>query len=1167
MVVRTQRLGWGLSIIAGLALPLLQPASADNGQQVQTTAPFTLLDNVERDWVNLNPPPVRPMAITADQYDMYALNTHASRVLHFDFRNPSSQPTQVFHTPRSPVAIGLWTAPGSGQGLERLVVACRDTWALVILDRATGETVGLLELRDPSNGRILAEPGDLLIDQTTNTAFVSCSSADAVAEVDLSTLTVVRVFHLAAKHPLFLCFDQSKDVLVAPMLSGNNSGARKGSTFAQDGPGVVDIPKQSLSGVLPDDDLFRIVRAGGVVQSVTTNVGTTLFACGVNPATNALWQLNTEANNKDPNKQTVASIQGTFVQNRLSISPYVVAGQARTTPSKIVDLDLAATGSFNSAHTVGQPFGLSFTSTGYAFVTGLLTSNVMLLDSAGNYVDQFNLSAGAIPRATLYSPTYNLVFVYCWGTNKIEAHSVVFGFPTFITLDLGLDPTPTLVKQGRAVFYDASHSMHNNLSCASCHIDGRTDMVVWNLSKPDDDKGPLVTQTLDGINRTVPFHWRGEQQNGLIDFNPAFVDLLGAPAQLSSAEFAKFEAFVLSLEAPPNPFESENRELDNTLQRKALFANSVAGRATVGQSLFISNTISADHSCERCHNFPTGTNNDVVACSVLDPLPRRKFLKVAPFLELWRKEQDTNPAGAGIGYVNVTLPPLIPGDPNQVIQYPLIGASVLHPGTAVGVEHFITNFSFPAQDQADVTQFVHQWDQGIAPATYRATLLTLATANTSVPVLNYFNQQAVWRNCDLVLYGKFTDSLGVMRDMRWTFDRTIPPTGAFRAEDTAQPNQPVSFFITQVLAGQARLVALGVPVGVGEGFGVDFDRDGLFNVQDTVPPAPPLVALSPDNPDSDGDGFPDGYEVLNSGDPRNPAITPSVSPTPTIVRAETKFITTRTARLNVETSEPCTITVSYSTGGANKAKSTSIFAKTHTILLDDLAFSIPMNSPPTPDTYMPVNGTIAAANIVGNVSTSVALPDMPSFNQSLGGPTPVPVPRIWTRLSTDDPRTIVVTALPFTAVSKNTTTGVLNATAQFRLDQRLTGSTPTDTNLVVVSRVFVDGQLWNNFLPGATSFMVSSFTITPPGTPPPPATTFPLPGSFLVSATGATNATLLVPFTVQGIPTTGTHTVSINVEAIGVQATAPPNLALLEVNHWTMPSTTAANRAPSIPFP
>jgi hypothetical protein len=58
-----------------------------------------------------------------------------------------------------------------------------------------------------------------------------------------------------------------------------------------------------------------------------------------------------------------------------------------------------------------------------------------------------------------------------------------------------------------------------------------------------------------------------------------------------------------------------------------------------------------------------------------------------------------------------------------------------------------------------------------------------------------------------------------------------------------------------------------------------------------------------------------------------------------------------------------------------------------------------------------------------------------------------------------------------------------------------------------------------------------------------------------------------VPFTVQGIPTTGTHTVSINVEAIGVQATAPPNLALLEVNHWTMPSTTAANRAPSIPFP
>jgi hypothetical protein len=262
--------------------------------------------------------------------------------------------------------------------------------------------------------------------------------------------------------------------------------------------------------------------------------------------------------------------------------------------------------------------------------------------------------------------------------------------------------------------------------------------------------------------------------------------------------------------------------------------------------------------------------------------------------------------------------------------------------------------------------------------------------------------------------------------------------------------------------------------------------------------------------------------------------------------------------VNVETSEPCTITVSYTTGGASKAKSTAVFAKTHTILLDDLAFSIPLNSPPTPDTYMPVNGTIAAVNIAGSISTPFGLTDMPSFNQSLGGPPVVPTPKIWTRLSADDPRTIALTASPLTGITKTATT--LSATAPFQLNQRLTGSTPTDTNLVVILRVFVDGQLWTNVVPGANSFVVQSFSS-------PSGSGFP-PGPFLVSSPVATGASVSVPFTVQGLPTTGTnHKVSINVEAIGVQTAAPPNLAVSDVNHWTMPSTAAASRALSTSFP
>lgn len=186
------------------------------------TQPFDVVDNVEGDYVNLNAPAVRPMVLVpGGAFHLYAVNTHASRVLHFD--NGTGLPSQVFHTPKSPVSIALWNDPNAAGLPERLVVACRDTYAIVILDRATGEVLQLLELRD-SIGRILGEPGDLIVDQTTNRAFVSCQASDAVAEIDLTAPGVVRVFKIPSKNPLFMSFDANKDVLVAPLLSGNKIG-------------------------------------------------------------------------------------------------------------------------------------------------------------------------------------------------------------------------------------------------------------------------------------------------------------------------------------------------------------------------------------------------------------------------------------------------------------------------------------------------------------------------------------------------------------------------------------------------------------------------------------------------------------------------------------------------------------------------------------------------------------------------------------------------------------------------------------------------------------------------------------------------------------------------------------------------------------------------------
>ena len=66
------------------------------------------------------------------------------------------------------------------------------------------------------------------------------------------------------------------------------------------------------------------------------------------------------------------------------------------------------------------------------------------------------------------------------------------------------------------------------MACAACHIDGINDGVSWDLGDRGGKlevvrdrsntqftmhpmKGPMFTQTLQGMNGTDPHHWRGDR--------------------------------------------------------------------------------------------------------------------------------------------------------------------------------------------------------------------------------------------------------------------------------------------------------------------------------------------------------------------------------------------------------------------------------------------------------------------------------------------------------------------------------------------------------------------------------------------------------------------------------------------------------------------------------
>ena len=253
--------------------------------------------------------------------------------------------------------------------------------------------------------------------------------------------------------------------------------------------------------------------------------------------------------------------------------------------------------------------------------------------------------------------------------------------------------------------------------------------------------------------------------------------------------------------------------------------------------------------------------------------------------------------------------------------------------------------------------------------------------------------------------------------MRWWFDRRV---NAFVAEDPAQPNQPLSFFTSQASAGRASVTAVGLPVGTGEGFGIDFDRDDLKNKADTVA----ANGTNPDVADSDGDTWLDGHELNNGGNPSNPSVISNDTRPPRVLRAVTQFVTGRVARINVETNEPCVIQASYSFGGGPiQSKTTEVPSKTHTLLLNDLLPS----SGGAP--WMTYSGTLTAIDLGSQTSTPQSLPNMPAFNQGLGGPLP-----ITTRNFTDLQTTVVVGNLSATSTLVG---GVRTINASLRVDQKV----------------------------------------------------------------------------------------------------------------------------------
>lgn len=267
------------------------------------------------------------------------------------------------------------------------------------------------------------------------------------------------------------------------------------------------------------------------------------------------------------------------------------------------------------------------------------------------------------------------LFIYNRVENSVTVVDPVPVTPVVLsTFPLRGQVEPAYVITGRKFLYSSRLSgtgvpgVGGNVSCASCHLDGNTDFLAWNLSDggaipapgtpnalpgalgPNPGiKGQLVTQPLRGlVNFEVmdaatqdlffsnrPYHWRGDK-GFLEQFNAAFVNLMGAPNRSLTAptpafneglplpEMAQYRNFVFSMHYPPNPDQPFDRVYSGTLGN---VNDAVSGSgAQLGFKAFHitpsdgfgvnplffdedGNPLPIVLACEHCHNQPEGSNN------------------------------------------------------------------------------------------------------------------------------------------------------------------------------------------------------------------------------------------------------------------------------------------------------------------------------------------------------------------------------------------------------------------------------------------------------------------------------------------------------------------------------------------------------------------------------
>ncbi|MBX7106032.1 MAG: beta-propeller fold lactonase family protein [Gemmataceae bacterium] len=155
------------------------------------------------------------------------------------------------------------------------------------------------------------------------------------------------------------------------------------------------------------------------------------------------------------------------------------------------------------------------------------------------------------------------------------------------TIDVGGPAEPTLVRRGEAIFHDATRSLDQWYSCATCHFEGGTNSVAMDTRNDGRFGNYKVVLSLHNLTKTGPWTWHGWQKNLDESIEKSLVDSMLGPKPTPD-DVKALVAYLATLTPPPNP----NAITDAVKRGEEVFKSEKAG-------------------CARCHPAPYFTDGKI----------------------------------------------------------------------------------------------------------------------------------------------------------------------------------------------------------------------------------------------------------------------------------------------------------------------------------------------------------------------------------------------------------------------------------------------------------------------------------------------------------------------------------------------------------------------------